>query len=483
MGAPHYDATAAVEVDDLERLKEVIDEPHVIRGEPASPAQNLRHREGLLRKARSTTTARYLFDILGRREGSYGDGVYDLHRACELGDIDRIREIARAEGTRFDVNEGQLFWIGMSDIWVCAYTTPEAREVVTAEQQKKRHTTPEDTLKLSYPIERAAFGPSSLDALRCLVEEFDANVETLLEVGGPSGERVTLRELAVSRGRLDVARYLSERGARAPWHGDAAAAVRALNSAAECESPNALASLLDPSNGEDLDLNAVDQRSHSPLWIAINYCRVANVKLLLAHGAKVEPENVRQVARSCNVELASLLLEQPGVSVLPQHVCAIGFDRESDDDCRAFLELLHARGVDLNAAWHTHLVKLNEYSHTYDDAGDGPVRTFRCLHEATAAAAVRCIEFLLSVGCDPDAPAHPPNLASDTEVLADDISAFRWSQQYGTSFSDEDEEPRVLSVRRLFEDARRALQAKEKVGGSKPTKGSKRQRRGAGGGE
>lgn len=231
-------------------------------------------------------------------------------------------------------------------------------------------------------------------------------------------------------------------------------AVRALNSAAQRESPDALACLLD-SNSEDFDINGVDERSHSPLWIAINYERVANVKLLLANGAKIEPENVRQVTRCCNVELASLLLEHPGVRVLPKHVCAIDFEHESDEDCRTFLQFLHSRGVDLTAAWHTHLVKIDEYSTTTDDAGDGPVRTYRCLHQATAAAAVRCVELLLSVGCDPDALAHPPMRMSDDEVLADDISAFRWSRHYGTEYSCEDDEPRVRAVRRLFEDARR----------------------------
>lgn len=462
-GVANYDAATAVEVDDLERVKEVIAE------------SNLQHREKLLRKARSAAMARYLFDILGRREGSYGDGIYDLHSACALGDVDRIREIAHAAGTRFDVNEGQLFGRMMSEFWVCAYTTPEAREAAAAEQREKHHMTVEWTLALSYPIERAAFYAPSLDALRCLVEEFGANVETLLEVPGRnSGERVTLRERAISLGRLDVARYLSEHGARAPWHGDAAAAARVLNAAAELESPGVLASLLDPSNGETFDINSVDERSHSPLWCAINYRRVENVKLLLAHNANIEPDNVRQVVRSCDVELASLLLERPGVSVLPKHVCQIDFERESDEDCRTFLEFLHTRGVDLSTAWDTHLVKINEHSWRNDDAGDGPVRTHRCLHEATAAAAVRCIEFLLSVGCDPDALAHPPMSSSDTEVLADDISAFRWSRTYGTEYSNEEDEPRVVAVRRLFEDARRARQGQKEDG----TKRNKRPKRG-----
>ena len=121
------------------------------------------------------------------------------------------------------------------------------------------------------------------------------------------------------------------------------------------------------------------------------------------------------------------------------------------DDKRALavLELLHSRGTDLAAAYRT--------------TQDGVTYNFFALHDATMHAATSCIQFLLSIGADPDAvgcsPDHQkPGTADDWEGNFD----LKYSNIYGDGINLIPS--KVDPVKALFERAREAKQGGKKAG-------------------
>jgi len=159
--------------------------------------------------------------------------------------------------------------------------------------------------------------------------------------------------------------------------------------------------------------------------------RGANVECILQHGGAgvvVSSKDVEAACNNCNVAILTMLLDHGG-TLPPNNEVVTMISFRDDDQALAVLKLLHSRDADLTAPY---------------------IKSDATLHAATF-----CIEFLFSIGADPDAigcsPDHQkPGKADDWESNLD----LKYSNIYGDGVSLQPS--RVRPVKALFEQAREA---------------------------
>ena len=431
-------------MSDLKRVKELVDSGE----EDLAVGRACR----LIRECRRAGIARWLFNYAGA--DSDREKVYHITKACRLGDLERIKALAATPG--FDINTGYLKPMPGCGEDIVPYTTDAEREKLNERLiEKYRRTCGATCTQLLYPlqavwIQQTPFQP---EVAAYLINELGADTEILVEAIHRGDGMVTLMANAVSLGRMDVIEFLGKQGAKAPWEsGEDAAAKCLLDAAASRSGPEMLQSFLgDEERAKSFDLTCTDKFGRTPLNLACVLKREANVEYLLRHGgagATISPEDVRAACNQSNIAILTLLLDHGG-TLPPDNEVVTMISFSDDKQALAILELLHSRGTDLAAAYRT--------------TQDGVTYNFFALHDATMHAATSCIQFLLSIGADPDAvgcsPDHQkPGTADDWEGNFD----LKYSNIYGDGINLIPS--KVDPVKALFERAREAKQGGKKAG-------------------
>lgn len=286
-----------------------------------------------------------------------------------------------------------------------------------------------------------------------LIKELGAHTDIqIADLGG--GEKVTLMAKAVHLGRLEIIQFLVQQGAKPFWENGEEAAAKCLLDAAASRNDNGTEMLTfflgDEERAKFFDLSCKDKFGRTPLNLAIVLERGANVEFLLQHGGAgvvVSSKDIDAACNNCDVAILTMLLDHGGK--LPPNnkiVTMISFD--DDNRALAVLKLLHSRDADLVAP--------------YISSVDGAPSRFFLLHDATVQAATSCIEFLFSIGADPDAMGCSPGhltlgKADDWEGNLD----LKYSNVYGDGVSLQPN--RVGPVKALFKQAREAKGGDEKI--------------------
>ncbi|KAL7546807.1 hypothetical protein ACHAWF_010141 [Thalassiosira exigua] len=437
-GASGYDLQMAARVDDLDRAKELVDsgEEDLDGGRAC----------GLIRDVcRSAGVARWLYDHAG--EGSERDEAYDITRACELGDLERIKTLAGRPG--FDVNAGYLMPMPGCGKDSFPYTTEDERKKINKRLQVKYGRTSDAMCtQVLYPLQAACMrqSPFKPEVAAYLIDELGASTEMLLEGSRRKDRKVTLCQSAAGLGYAEVVDFLLQKGAKAPWASGKEEAAECLIDAAALKTPERLQFLLgDEERAKCFDFSCRDKFGRTPLNLAVVLEREANVEFLLGRpGVVVSPDDVSAALSQSNASILTLLVENGG-ALPPNNAAVTMLSFQADGRARSVLELLHDRGADLTAPC--------------VETENGKTRRYYAVHAATMDGAVSCLEFLFSVGADPDAVGWSPSDPDSREAgRADDWEGnpgLKYSQVYtdgyGITFPD-----KVEPVKALFERARGA---------------------------
>lgn len=444
-GARGYGIATAVQMSDLERVRELADS-----GEEELAAGRACR---LIRDCRSVDIARWLFEYAGA--DSDREEAYHVTKACELGDLERIKALATVPG--FDINTGYLKAMPGCGENIVPYTTDADREKLNEELIKTYgRTCDTKCTQLVHPLQIACLQqkPFQPEVAAYLIKELGAHTDIKSAALG-GDKKATLMANAVHLCRLEVIQFLGQQGAKALWENGEEAAATCLLDAAASRSGSGTEMLKfflgDENRAKCFDLSCKDKFGRTPLNLACVLERGANVEFILQHGGKgvvVSSKDVEAACNHCSPAILTMLLDHGG-TLPPNNEVVTMISFRDDDRALAVLKLLHSRGADLTAP--------------YIKSHDGTTFRFFMLHDATLQAATSCIEFLFSIGADPDAigcsPDHQkPGKADDWESNLD----LKYSNIYGDGVSLQPS--RVRPVKALFEQAREAKGGDKKTG-------------------
>lgn len=437
-GARGYGIATAAQMGDLERIKELVDS----KEEELAAGRACR----LIPQCWQVEIARWLFDYAGA--DSNREEAYHITIACRLGDLERVKAIATAT-PGFDINTGYLKPMAGCGDDIVPYTTDAEREKLNEQLIKTYRRTCDTTCtQLLYPLEVVCIQqhPFQPKVAAYLINELGADIEILTETSSGSDRiLLTLSAIAINLSRMDVLDFLSKHGAKAPWKGGGEAAAKCLLDAASSKEGTEMLQFLldDEERAKCFDLTCTDKFGRTPLNRACVFEREENVKYLLGHGgagatAIISPKDIRAACEKSNSTILTLLMNHGGV-LPPNNEVVTMISFTDDDRALAVLKLLHSRSIDLVAP--------------FAKTQDGTTYNFFALHDATMHGAISCIEFLLSIGADPNAIGCSSN--HQKPGLADDWKG-NLDLQYGNVYGDGINliMSKVNPVKALFERAR-----------------------------
>lgn len=369
-GAKGYDMGAAVEVGDLERLREIV----ARKGTDFKSNEKAR-RQGCAAIKRCSYSengamAKYLFEQLGPGTAE-AEEAYNLSVAMHLRDTERMDAIAATDG--FDINRTELVGSILSDTRL-AYNGDKAAwdkaETEFIEKHRRASLRKGKYLQLDFALKSAT--------ITCNVD----NLSWVLDQGADANSpfdydnEETAITFSLSKGsNPEVVECLLKHGVSPPWLVSNEAAVITLNNAMHRCNPHAK-----DNDAEGISMVRYLLREHaasfmlalhgtgdgSPLHTACGRGDPDLVRLLLESGAVVagagsdtlmtEVISSSRYSRGVSVteELISLLHEH-GCKVEPAaFVCRLNFDERDSgnggDACLPLLKHLHSLGIDITAA-------------------------------------------------------------------------------------------------------------------------------------